>query len=221
MYKKLIAVAAVGFVVAVGVMSFRHVYVDTEPIPIVKESDGSDVVMLGDSITELTTPAILSELPNAYVDGESGTFFMKDCAKGESGISRLETLIEEGNLRDILVFAFGTNLDFSSEEQLSSYMDELLSMVEPTTQVVLTTLYALDYDYSRWNEAIRAEAEKYENVSIADWEQYVETSENPASYIKHEEGNYDVHPTEAGQQLFAHIVAASVNAVTEMQARMP
>ena len=181
----------------------------------IQKSDGSDVTMLGDSITELTKPNILSRLPNAYVDGISNTFFKRNA---NNGLARLDALIANGKLRDILVFAFGTNKDFTTGSALEGYIDELVTKVGSNKQIILMTYHALDDngDLSSYSETIHAAAKKYSNVSVADWDAALKSTGNPAGYIKHESGNKDVHPNKEGQELFADTIQKAVNKVTKM-----
>lgn len=185
----------------------------------VGQSDGSDVTLIGDSISVHSKSAILQKLPKAHIDAKSGTYMKRDSADfGASGFTRLRALKSSGQLRDVLIFAMGTNRDFQDDQQLADYIKELVSIAGTETKIILMTFFSPEKSsYPRWSTSIKTVASNYDNITIADWEQALNATGNPRDYILSEAGTVDVHPNDKGRELFASILYTAVNEVTSMR----
>ena len=176
---------------------------------------GNSVTIIGDSISVGAQSEYTSQIPNA--DFSSKTYngttyemiqvskhFSADAGDNYSGMTIAEEVQKQGDMRPYLVFALGTNDPGAvSDSSISSLMD----LVGTNHKVVLVTNYAVDdqLDYSVNNAAIRAAADKYSNVAVADWANAVK--DNPNTYI----GDGYVHPNAAGSKLFVQLIKEALD----------
>ena len=171
-----------------------------------RRSDGSDVNIIGDSITALSQNEILEKLPNANIDALSGTWFSEYNQEfGASGLERLSTI----GHRDVLVFAMGSNGGVTSED-----IDKLVQEAGNDTEIILMTIYyrGLEDGYVKTtNEVIKQSPYRYSNITILDW--YSAVKNENEKYIASD----NVHPTDEGKVLFADLIQESVNSVTRME----
>lgn len=176
------------------------------------DSNGSDVYMIGDSITVLSQNDIKTALPNITIDAVSGTWFSSD-TDGESGVTRLSKMGDQ----KILVFAMGTNGGVTQDD-----IEKLLTALEgKDVKVILMTLY-YQHDGSKTqmdnsNKVIKAAANKYENISIMDW--YAVASADPENILADDssasDGKDNVHPSSpTGTKKFAETVKNAVNEIS-------
>ncbi len=175
---------------------------------------GSKVTVIGDSISVGAESEYASQLSGA--DYEAKTFsgvtynltevskhFAADAGTNYSGMTIARVLQEQGVLRPYVVFALGTNDPGAVTE---AAIQQLMDLVGTNHKVVLVTNYATDgsLDYSVNNAAIRAAAEKYNNVAVADWAKAA--SGNEAKYFAD-----NVHPNAEGSQVFVKTIKAALN----------
>ncbi len=161
--------------------------------------DGSKVTMIGDSLTAHSINELKDALKGVDIDFKSGTWFNKDDATfGASGVNRLKN--KGSSIRDIVVFAMGTNGGFSQSD-----VDALIKVTGEKRKVVLMTQYikgAPTQTTSR-NAEVKTAAARYKNIVIADW--YSAVKDKPGTYISD-----NVHPTEEGRKLFAKVIAKGI-----------
>lgn len=150
---------------------------------------GSNVTIIGDSITEGSKSQILVKLPNAEINSEVGRQF-------STGIDIAKSI----NLRSVLVFALGTN----NTNLTAAQVQEVIDLAGPTRSVYFVTNYGTN-DYTNNNRILNDAASKNSNVNIINWASSV--ASNPSKYISSD----GVHPTADGKELFAQLIA---NAVT-------
>ncbi len=157
-------------------------------------NDGSNVLIIGDSITVRSESALKSLMPNVSINAEVGRHF-------NTGLDILKNTPQSG-LRNILVFALGTNANGTNETNARAVID----YVGSSRQVIFVTNYSLGaHDYTQNNALFKSLANEYNNVIVADWSAAV--SGNPNEYIANEGGSMDVHPTiPAGTELFAKTI---------------
>ncbi|MDR3297824.1 MAG: phage tail-type lysozyme domain-containing protein [Candidatus Nomurabacteria bacterium] len=154
----------------------------------VASTDGSDVTIIGDSITEGSKSNLLELMPKADISSEVGRQFV-------AGIGVAESM----DLRKVVVFALGTDSVALTEDQIG----QALSAIGGDKTIVLVTNYSgpgSDLDYSNNNELLRKAADNNANVRIADWA--TSAGENPGEYIASD----GIRPTAAGQRLFADLI---------------
>jgi murein DD-endopeptidase MepM/ murein hydrolase activator NlpD len=162
------------------------------------KSDGSNVTIIGDSITKGSMDEILQKLPEADINAEVGRQFTAGTE-----------IAKNMDLRDVVVFALGTNDTGLTSAQIAN----LVSIVGSDRTLILTTNYGAEAsgkDYTSNNNVINKAAQDYENITVADW--YSAAGRDPAKYISGD----GIHPTAEGQQLFADTVYnAILNSITE------
>lgn len=155
---------------------------------------GSDITIIGDSITEGSKSQIESLLPGVEIDSEVGRQF-------NTGIEIAKSI----ELRRVVVFALGTNNTGLTQSQV----DEVVNVVGPDRNLYfVTNYYSMDddrYDYSHNNQLLTEAAGKYSNVVTIEWDRSAST--DPSKYISSD----GIHPTTAGKELFAKLI---YNAVT-------
>ena len=168
---------------------------DDDPTP-TGEVDGSQITFIGDSIVGMAG----EEMFNQFFEGADYGPAFNDCnGAGASyicsgkdvytsytsqvnpgGISILEKIVEKGELRPILVFELGGNSPSWQPSELEQYMDKILELAGPNTQIVLFTNYWPECfyqargektreNYKVHNEFIRQVAREHDNVIAGDW----------------------------------------------------
>lgn len=177
-------------------------------------SNGSNVTIIGDSITAYSRAEIQALLPEAKIDAQGGRTVHLRSPQQQGGLETAEKLKAAGELRDIVVFAMGTNnagpnvnnMPFLSEAML----DQLKSIVEDR-RVFLVTNYDSYDGYGRWwetnNTVIRSYCSRYDNWSYIDW-----AGNAVNSYLEWEpEGVHKgVHPNQQGKEWFAKLLYDAV-----------
>lgn len=152
-------------------------------------TDGSNVSIIGDSITEGSKTQIKSKLPNVSINSQVGRQFT-------TGTS----IAKSSTLRNKVVFALGTNSAYLTETQIQNALDA----IGADKEVYFVTNYG-KADYSSNNALLRAAANNNSNVHIIDWAGAV--AADPSKYIS----NDGIHPSVAGRQLFADLITQAVN----------
>ena len=139
----------------------------------ISSNDGSNVTIIGDSITEMSKNDILKLLPEADIHSEGSKHFKMDASiGGTSGINILKELIANNTLRDTLVFALGTNdAGALTEDDVQNVVD----LAGPNRTVIFVTNYNSDessrpdLDYTSNNNIFKSIQSKNNNVRIVDW----------------------------------------------------
>lgn len=171
-------------------------------------SNGSDVYMIGDSITHpYSYNALVEAMPNITINAHAGIYFSHDTDEfGPSGVSRIS---EMGN-QSVLVFAVGTNGGINQ-----MYSDDttkfFAAMEGRNVKVILMTIYYNGYSTEQMNNTntvVQQLASEYDNISYMDW--HAVAASNPSAYIESD----GVHPTAAGRQKFAELTKEAVDAVS-------
>ncbi len=161
-------------------------------------NNGSNVTIIGDSITVRSESAIKSYMPQADIRAEVGRHF-------DEGLELLKT-IPQSELRNILVFALGSNANGTNEDNARAVIEYAGS----NRQVVFVTDYSLGWhDYTQNNALFKSLANEYKNVIIADWATAVSAA--PSKYVAQETEPVDVHPTVPdGTELFAKVLYETI-----------
>ena len=173
-------------------------------------SDGSNVTIIGDSITNGAKAAILEVLPKAEIVAQDSKQFVGGSADNPSGLEIAQQLKADGKLRQIVVFALGTNGNVTKSD-----VDAALKVVGPDRQVFFVTNYDIvkTNKYDNNNKVFVAAVAGNNNVGLIDWKNAVlSASGTPSSYVR-DEKVYAVHPTMEGQKLFAETIKNAINGV--------
>ena len=171
-------------------------------------SDGSDVYLIGDSISVHSENEIKSKLPKITIDALSGTYFSHDSEYGKGGTERIASM----GSQDILVFAMGTNGGIDS--MYSDDTEKLLAaLAGKNVQVILMTIFYNGFSTDQMNTSnskVKELASQNTNITYFDWNAAV--SGNPSNYVLSD----GIHPTDNGKTKFAELIRAAVNKVTKM-----
>lgn len=152
-------------------------------------TDGSNVTIIGDSITEGSKAQIQAKLPYVDINSVVGRQF-------STGISIAKSM----TLRKKVVFALGTNSSSLSPSQIN----EAIETIGPDREIYFVTNYG-KADYTNNNTFLKAAANDNSNVHIIDWAGAV--AADPEKYL----ANDGIHPSSSGRQLFANLIEAAVN----------
>lgn len=159
---------------------------ENSPTKTSSQENGSNVFIIGDSITVRSEAEIKKLLPEAQIDAMVG----RNWSQG------YEILKNTPEKRKILVFALGSNN--TSGINIDS-VNSVIKTAGANTSVIFVTNYSLGLHTSAYNNTNTAL--KSSGAIIADWASAV--SSNPKDYIA-KENDIDVHPTyEKGTKLFA------------------
>lgn len=160
---------------------------------------GSDVTIIGDSITEGSKTQLSQALSGAEIYSQVSKQFYTGTSDNPGGIEILRDLADNGNLRKILVYALGTNSSITAEQA-----QEVVDLAGSERTVVFVTNWTTSNDYTANNNVFAKMKNDNSNVLIADWKSAVES--DAGTYL----GGDGIHPNEAGRALFAQIIANTV-----------
>ena len=164
--------------------------------------DGGNVTIIGDSITVGSESAIKALLPNADIYAQVSKQFYTGTTDNPGGITILKELADSDKLRDVVVYALGTNSSITSNQA-----KEVVDIAGSSRKVVFVTNYTTSDDYDANNNVFAKIKNSYASrVMIVDWKTAV--ASQPDEYLS-EDG---IHPNAAGQQLFASLIASTVGA---------
>lgn len=164
-------------------------------------SDGSDVTIIGDSITVGSEAKIKELLPQADIYAKVSKQFYTGSGDNPGGVEILQDLVNNEKLRDILVFALGTNSSGVTEEQVKKVID----LAGNKRKVIFVTNYTKTNDYLGNNNNFEKAKNDNKNVFVADWKGAIES--NPDEYLAGD----GIHPNAKGQELFAKTIDDAVN----------
>lgn len=179
-------------------------------------TDGSNITIIGDSITEGSKNAILALLPQADIHSQVSKTFgngsdepmsSSNQSENPSGISIAKYLIAENQLQNTVVFALGSNNMPLSQAQI----DDILDLLGNNRQIFFITNYDATGQYSSYydtNNALFNAAAENSNVHVIDWAGAA--SADAAQYLSGD----GIHPTAAGQELFAELISNAVGGST-------
>lgn len=186
-------------------------------------TDGSNVTIIGDSITEITsaghtvngskhpdnhndTNDFEEYLPEAEIYAQWGKSFWDDNGNdgGEGGKVILDRLASENALREIVVYALGTN---NSNSLNSDWIDYVVDTIGENHTIVFMTMTDGGNPMTNNNRLVESAANKYDNVVIADWAGAA--GSDPDLYI---DQNDTVHPSiHEGTKLFAETIYDAIS----------
>lgn len=172
-----------------------------------RETAGRDVVMIGDSITVASTPALEAAADTLGVELRIYAEVGRRISVGgtpEAGVDVLEGAIDQG-VPDLFVFALGTNDvgQYETEDEYAGEIDRILALVPDRIPVAWVNIYlTADLDESaRFNAALLSELGSRGNATIARW-----------SNVASEDGvlSDGIHPTDEGTVEFTDLVSTEI-----------
>ena len=179
-------------------------------------TNGSNITIIGDSITEGSKDAILALLPEADIhsqvskrfgSGSDEAMSSSNTDANPSGISIAKYLIAENQLQSTVVFALGSNNMPLTQAQI----DDALALFGNNRQIFFITNYdasGKNSSYYDTNNSLFNTAAENSNVHVIDWA--AAASADPAAYLSGD----GLHPTAAGQELFAELISDAVGGST-------
>ncbi len=159
-------------------------------------NDGGNVTIIGDSIT-VGSSSSLKNVFSGISDSDIDARVSRPWAEGLQVAQSMQ-------LKDVVVFALGTNNDRLSQSDI----DNALSILGSNRLIVFVTNYngtATDGYPESNNELLKNAAKQYSNVVVADW--YEAIKNDPTQYLYSDL----VHPTSTGADLFAQTIFDAVN----------
>lgn len=170
------------------------------------ELTGDKVTVIGDSISEGAKSEFEKQLSGVDVHAKVSKHFATDAADAQGGPGGLKILTQlktASELREIVVFALGTNDANLSKEKI----EEAVDLVGKKTHIVFVTNYDKDNPdkYKSNNNLFREVESEKENVIVADWEGFAKT--DPAKYMSD-----NVHPNNEGQAAFVETIIDAIKA---------
>ena len=179
----------------------------------------SGITYIGDSLSESVLTMINERIDNVdteekeyggetYVLVRSNKSMTRDRSDnphgGHSGLTLLEALAKNNGLRSYVIFALGTNDPGAVTTDIA---DKVLSLIGEKTNIMFVTNFgikdgAMDL-YDQNNKVMKDYADKYDNVSVADWA--TAASSDPGHFIDNSD-NLGVHLTSAGKDAFMDVI---------------
>ncbi|MCL1839767.1 phage tail tip lysozyme [Candidatus Saccharibacteria bacterium] len=191
---------------------------EAKPVTSIGKEDGSNVTIIGDSITNgyYTRNAITKLLPKADIHAQDSKSFANGSDANPSGVTIAQELQNTNTLRNIVIFALGTNDKGGIADGVIQNLVD--SIIGPSHIIYFLTNYDAQNPsiYDNNNAQFTSAAATYGNVRLIDWRTIVEQAKasNPeTTYILDEQPLYSVHPTIAGSELFAQAIYDSITGV--------
>ena len=186
----------------------------------------SDITLIGDSISVFSESELMKKFPNSFLNkvgsrhstsggmcsGDVGGLTVLDKVVNGSGTilnqhqgrNNCESVtVDSSALKENVVWALGTNMNGANESTLDSVLNKIdgrkLFLVTPFNNGA----YKAETDAIA--ELYRNYANSHDNVYVVDWNK--EVRDNVSTYILGD----NVHPTTAGTELFAKLIAEAVS----------
>ncbi|OUB25918.1 acetyltransferase [Bacillus thuringiensis serovar yunnanensis] len=115
------------------------------------------VTAIGDSIMVGVTPYLKEVYPNIIIDAEVGR-------QMSQAVSRVQLLINKGELGDYVIIGLGTNGTFSNEK-----LTTLLELIGNNRKVLLINTKVPDPWESIVNKKLKEGSSRFSNVKLIDW----------------------------------------------------
>lgn len=152
---------------------------------------GSDITVIGDSVTLASAPALTERFPGMYIDARISR------SVRNNGLETIQNLDRAHQLRRVVVLALGTN-GYYGNGNLDKIMAELHAH-----DVIFVNAYGPDVWDAGNNDNLRTTKLKYKNMYIADWNTAISAHRNTL-------GPDGIHPTAAGGRYYADAIAAAI-----------
>ena len=131
-------------------------------------TDGGNVTWIGDSLTAIWEATLKEMLPNIELNAQSGKSFNHDEPEGSGSTNGMKILDGMDSVRDIFVFALGSNDWDVTDEQIKTVHDAAIQ--KGAKVVVFMTAHTRDGNYDAFNSKIKSFAEANSDTLVADWE---------------------------------------------------
>ncbi len=182
---------------------------------------GDIVTIIGDSISVMTAEKMRAALPGVDIQAQNGKTADTDQEDNPSGLSIAKALLDNGGLRDIVVFALGSNNRKEvGMEPLSAETFKTLHDITGDRTVYLVTNVSVPQDQSLEinNRAMNAAVRKYDDWHVIDWAGTVEALPDPKaalSEIDERDWGIRLHPSDpAGIDLWVQLIVKALTGET-------
>lgn len=147
------------------------------------------VTFVGDSILLGAAAPLTQVFPQSYIDGKVGRQLSQST-------DVVQSLLDSGNMNDIVVIVLGSNGPFTEEQ-----LDGLMQMLGDRQVFLMNTFVPREWQ-DNVNSMLQAYADKSkkDNFHLIDWKDFI---------AQHPEWLYDdnTHPTPEGAEQFAKLIA--------------
>ena len=157
---------------------------------------GADLTIFGDSMAYTSVDALNARWPDMQIDAESNR-------RWEDVIPIADQLNEQGAIRRSVVFLLGTNWGI----QDPAAVEGLIDRVQAGRTVVLVNTFGAGWE-PELTEQLRAIADKYPNVEVADWESAAKANPDKLQ-------SDGVHPDIPGAELMANVIAEAFDRLSQ------
>lgn len=171
--------------------------------------DGNKITIIGDSITEGSKSSLTTKMPGIDIHSQVSKHFQNDAGSNISGINILKDLASSNKVREVLVFALGTNDDGGvNASNIQIVIDTAKSA--GVKKIVFLTNYSTASEYTSNNEAFKkAASDNAGLVVVGDWATAVKA--DVSKYLSSD----GVHPTSSGNDLFAETIMKAIGSAAQ------
>lgn len=163
------------------------------------EEKGANISIIGDSITVGSQEALLKKFEELSAS-DINARVSRPWSEGVQIIKNGQNVLKKN-----VVFALGTN----SPNLTPAAIDEVVNLLGAEHNIIFVTNYSGDNSaYDTNNEHFKELAKNNSNIIIADWAETVK--QNPSLYLASDQ----IHPTQAGTELFAETIYKAINSNT-------
>lgn len=179
---------------------------------------GEMVTIIGDSISVMTADKMRMALLGVDIQAQNGKTADTDQEDNPSGLTLAKALADNGGLREVVIFALGSNNRESvGTEPLDAGTFRELHEITGDRTVFLVTNVSVPQsgDFEKNNQAMKAAARKYEDWHVIDWAATVESLPDPAAVLSEEDltaWEARLHPTDPeGIDLWVQLIVKALS----------
>lgn len=146
-----------------AVASHQSAATSSSPLPVLPKLpvDGPHITAIGDSVMLAGSPALQAKFPGILINAE----ISRSMRRG--GLETVQQLQASGQLRAVVIVAFGTNGYFGAGN-----LDTLIAQLKGH-KIVLVTAHADREWTAPNNQEVETAAKKHKDVSVAEWDQVI------------------------------------------------
>ncbi|HSW74360.1 MAG TPA: acyltransferase family protein [Candidatus Saccharimonadales bacterium] len=162
--------------------------------------DGSDITVVGDSVTLASADALQQRFPGIYIDAAVSR------SMRQGGLDTIDALLQNNQMRGTVVVALGTN-GYYGAGNLEKVIAEL-----GNRRIIFVTSHAPDDWAAGNNDNLRKTAMQYANVHLAEWD---------AAITPHADELADgIHPGSDGATIYADCIAGALAQFTPPKSKL-
>ncbi|GAA1982569.1 acyltransferase family protein [Microbacterium pumilum] len=173
---------------------------DPEPTPSPTPITGDEISAVGDSVMLASAPALLERFPGIQIDAAVSRSTW-------AGPGIVESLAANGELREFVVVALGTNGPVSLDA-----LERMTAIAGPDRSVVLVNAFAPRDWIPEVNADLSAFASSHPGVVVADWSGAISAHTDLLA-------GDQIHPGASGGHVFADTVATTIDQIEKERAQ--